>query len=153
MPLGIGLEEAPSFADEGRLSGDDTETAAVLNVGVSQIEGQQIQIAVIDDHHLAVVSGKVVGGARYSNAGGQEPHFEASQTLFAGAVGMSYKCMNGNSAAHGIRQSSFDFSLLKTEDDDFDIALCGFDRPNQRPDSITRLYQQSHRLCFLNLST
>ena len=86
MPLGIRLEQPDCLAHEVPAPGDDAETAAVFDIQVCQIEGQQIQFAAVDDHQLAVVSHQIVGRARHRDSGRKEPHLQVSEVLFAGPV-------------------------------------------------------------------
>src|SRR6202035_4058664 len=77
----IRLEQLYGFMHYFSVGGDEAETAAMLYVEESKIKGKYIQLAAVDDHHLAVVANQVVGGARHGNACRQESHLELPEIL------------------------------------------------------------------------
>src|ERR1700681_2281584 len=89
------------------VGGGQPETAAMLDVQVSKIKTKYIQLAAIDDHHLAVIAQQVVGGARHGNASRQESHFQRPEILLAAAVSKGNEGMDQNPSAHGVSQRSF----------------------------------------------
>jgi hypothetical protein len=88
-----------------------------------------------------MVSDKMIGRAGYGHSGGQEPHFEPPQTLFAGTIRVSDQRMDGYSPADGICQGPLDLPLFEPEDYDLDVATRAYDCLYQRPNSVPRLYQ------------
>jgi hypothetical protein len=54
--FGVRLEQPRRFVHQLRVSGDDAETTAALDIQICQIEGEQVQFPPVDDHHLPVVA-------------------------------------------------------------------------------------------------
>ena len=68
-PSCVTLEKSRGLLHHFPLAGDHSKTAAALNVLVGEIKGSQVQVAVIEDHQLAVITHEVARGARHHNAG------------------------------------------------------------------------------------
>ena len=115
---GIGLEQPDCFAHQGTAPGDDAEAAAAPDVGGSEIERQQVQLAPVDDHQLAVIAGQVVRRARHNRSGFEQTQLQLSQALLACPIGVGDERMDG-----GVGERPLNFLLVATEDCNLDTAL------------------------------
>ena len=68
------------------VSGNKSESAAVVDIQVRKIERQQVQRFSVDDDQLIVIANQVVRGAGNGNAGFQKAHFESPQMFLAAAI-------------------------------------------------------------------
>src|SRR5262249_25864446 len=144
VALGIGIEQLGGFAHEIAAEGDQAEAAAAFDIGVRQVEREQVELAAIDDHHLPVIAGKIVGGARHRDAGAEKAQLQLTQVFFAGAIGVRNQRVHGYAAADCVSQRPLDLVLIEPEDHDFDAAFGGCDALHQRQDTIAGLHYEFH---------
>jgi hypothetical protein len=87
-PVSIGREQLQGFLHQLAFSRDDAEAAAVVDVQVGEVEGEDVEDPAIHDEQLVVVADEVVGRPRHRDAGVQQAHLEFAQALFAAMVGI-----------------------------------------------------------------
>src|SRR5262249_14522253 len=104
MALDVGVEEAAGFAHQIPVTRHHAKTAGTGNILVGKIEPQQVELAAVDDHHLAVVTDQIVSRTGYGYALGKEAHLELAQAIFAGAVGVGDERCHRNPTAYGRAQ-------------------------------------------------
>src|SRR5260370_41755865 len=126
--------------------GDDAEAAAVVDVQRSEIEGQQEERSAVDDHHLAVIPCEIVGGSSDRDAGGKQAHLQLPQAPLAAAICICDESLNQNAAAHGVRQGSFHFGPVETENENLDTLLSAVDRFDDRTDPVAGLNQKFQKM-------
>ena len=112
----------------------------MLDVQVSEIERQYIQITAVDDHELAVIARQVVRAARHCDACRQKPHFQFTEIPLATAVGISNQRMHEYTAAHRAGQRLFNFAAVEAEDDNFNAFFGVIDGLHQGHHAIARLH-------------
>src|SRR5262249_4425008 len=144
LPLAVRLEELDGFLNEFGILRDDAEAAAVLDVQVGEIEGQQEKLAAIDDHYLAVVARQVVGRARYGDSGRQQPHFKLAKVPLTAAIRICDEGVDRDTPRHRVRQRLFDLASVETKDQNLNALLGAVDRLDQRRHTVAGLHQQLH---------
>jgi len=82
LPLHVHFEQPRSLLDDLLVRCDDTETAALLDIEVSKIECQQMELTVIDDEILRVIANQIVGRARNGNPRSEQPRLQVAQPFF-----------------------------------------------------------------------
>ncbi len=151
LALGVGFEKFHRFGDQLGVGGHQSEAAAVVDVQVGKVKGQQKQLAAVDDQKLVVVARQVVGGARHGDAGFQQPHFQLPQISFAPAIGVGDQGMHEHAAGGGVGQGLFDLRAVEAEDGDFHAAFGAVDRVHQGRDPVAGLNQQFQTYSLVTL--
>ena len=144
--LGISLKQLQRLLNAMVLRGHHAETPAVIDVQISEIEGQDVELFIIDDHKLVVVADQIVRCARHRHPGLEQPHLKLSQHLLAAAVYVGNERVNGDAPGDGIVQRALDITPVEAEDNDLNAPLGSLNALNQRDDSVTRLHQQLHAI-------
>ncbi len=121
------------------------EAAALLDVERREVESVDVQHAGVDDHHLAVIADKVVGGARDGDAPLEQLQFQAAEALVAAAVGVGRERSHVDPARHSGLQRAGKVGTIQAEDENIDALSRLLDRRDNRGNSSVRLNDQLHR--------
>src|SRR6185312_4764363 len=152
LPARIAVEESNIFLDESGLGDDNTEGTAEVDIQVREVEAEEIEQLVVDDHHLAVVTDEVIGGACNGNALRQQPRFQAAKISFFALIGVRDERFHAHASLGGSHERFFDLGPVETEDQDanglFRFAQC----VEQGLDALVRLNEQLHAFPFLAVS-
>src|SRR6266545_4395306 len=145
-PLGVNFEQVNRLGDHRRIFRNDTEGAAVVNVKESEIEGEQEEPAAIDDHHLAMITHELFGGARHPYTASRQTFFEPLDLLQIILVGVSDQCMDKDAAGGGFDQSLLDLQPVQSIDNDFNACFGLSDSFDQRFYTVAWLNDYAHLL-------
>ena len=113
----------------------------MFNIQKSEIESEKMQFLAVHDHHFAVVTHQLIGGAGHRHTSREQPHLQLAQVLFAAPVGVGNKRVDEDAPLRRVLERSFEFGAVETENDDFNALLRSLDPSHQRFNSIARLYQ------------
>ena len=130
--------------DEPDFPGDDAKAAAVVDIKVGEVEGQDEEQPAVDNHQLVVIAHQVGGGPRNSDAHFEQAHLELAQVYLAAPVGVRDQCAHRNAAGDRGLQRRLNLGAVETEDNDLDALLGASDSRKQRRNSVVRLDQQIH---------
>src|SRR5258708_7552460 len=111
---------------------------------MSEVEGEDIKVLAVHDHHLPVIAHEVAGGTRDRNSTGQKIHLQLAQTLFTAAVRECNQGVHKNAALNRVDQRTFDLGAIKTEDHNFDALLRLPNAFDQSLDSVAGLDDEFH---------
>jgi hypothetical protein len=117
VPLYVGIEKFAGFPHHVAIARHYAETAAALDIQISHVECQQVHLAPVDDHHLAVISHQVVRRSRYRDTITQQPCFQLAQIGLAGAVRMCDQRVHGHPALNRVGHCAFHLALIEAEDE------------------------------------
>src|SRR6187551_3074780 len=84
----IRLEQLQRLLDEVAFPRDDREAAAMVDIEMGEVEGQDEEQAPVDDQQLVVIAREVVGGPRHLHARLEQTHLELAEALLAAVVGV-----------------------------------------------------------------
>ena len=138
----IGVQQLQCFLDQSRLSGDDAEPSAVVNIQVREVEGQRIKSAAIDNQQLVVITHQIGGRAGNSNTSGQQSHLQLPQAFLATAIGVGNQRRHEDASSDGRFQTCFQLGSIEPEDDDIHTLSGVLDGRDEGSDSISRLCQK-----------
>ena len=131
--------------DQPGVPGHDSEAAAMVDVKVREVKGQNIKQTTVDYHQLVVIAHQIVSGPRNGASQCEQTHLELAQVNLAAPVGVSNQRTHRNAAADRSLQLRLNFGSVETEDHDLDAFLGVSDSRKQRRDSVVRLDQEFHR--------
>jgi hypothetical protein len=91
----------------------------MIHVQISEVESQHVQFPPVDNHHLSVVASQIVGGAGYSDALGEQPHFQFPQILFPATIRVRDQGVNEYTAAGRVHQSFLNLASIEAKNEYF----------------------------------
>ena len=83
---GIGLKQLYCLLNAPAVFGNHPEAAAVLDIQISEIEGQHVKHGPIDDHKLVVVADEIIRRARHRHPRLKQSHLKLPELFFSPAV-------------------------------------------------------------------
>ena len=143
----VGGKELVRFVDQLPVLADDAEAPALGDVEAGEVEAVDMQDLVVDDHHLAVIADKVVGGARHGDTGLEQRQFQFAQALGAAAIGVRRQRAHAHAAGDRGRERVGNLEPIEAKDEDVDALLRLPYRRDDRGDAGVRLYDEFHSAC------
>src|SRR6266511_17239 len=141
-PLGVNFKQVNRLVNHSLVFRNDAEGAAVVNVKESEKE----EPAAINDHHLAMVTHELFGGARHPYTASRQTFFEPLDLLQIILVGVSDQGMDKNAAGGGFEQSLLDLKPVQSIDNDFNACFGLSDSFDQRFYTVAWLNDYAHLL-------
>ncbi len=140
MAAGVGLEQLRRLLHEPAITRDHAEAAALVDVELRVVEAIDMQHRAVDEHHLPVISGQVVRGARDRDAALEQAQLELAEILLAASIGVRDERTNDDAAADRRVERLLDLHPVESKNDDVD-RLAGL---------LDGLYDRLHAIVGLN---
>ena len=116
----------------------------MVDVEEGVVEGQEVELPPVDDHHLVVIADEVVGGLRDLDPDLAEARGELAHVLGLGAaVGVADQRVDRDAAHGGGLELLLDLEPVEPVDDDLDALLGPPDSFKQRLDAVPGLDDDS----------
>jgi hypothetical protein len=128
LALSVRLEQFFRLLHHPAVTGDDAEASAAINIKVREVEAENAQLTMVDNHHLSVIPYQVTVGARDADTRRVQSHFELSQASLAASVCGGDESLNVYSTFGGVSQRGFHLPVVEPKNDNLDALLRLTDR-------------------------
>jgi hypothetical protein len=123
LPFRVGVKQPSRFLYKLRVSSDDSEAAAVIDVQVRHIERQNVELLPIHQHHFAVIAHQISRRPGDRDAPFKQLHLELAQVSFPSAIRECNQCMDEHSALDRVHQRPRNFIAIKAKNYDLNALF------------------------------
>src|SRR5439155_23919653 len=125
--------------NHGWIHGDNSESATMFNVNISEIERKHEQCAPIDDDQFIVIPDQIIRGPCCCNSRLEKARLELAQLLLSAAVHIGNQRRNLYAIRDGCLQSFFNIAAVEAKDGNLQGFRRALYRRKKRSRSIVRL--------------